>query len=118
MILQLDGFSIQSAYEATKDAISGNLEFDALLCRDDRLAIGALRAIRDMNLRVPEDIAILGWDNTQLARYSTPSLSSVAPDKVEIAKTALAMLKERIEGYEGPGRKHFVKFTIASRQST
>ena len=53
---------------------------DGLVCRDDLAAIGALRALNERGLRVPEDVAVTGWDNIELSRVTFPSLTTIAPD--------------------------------------
>ena len=52
----------------------------ALVCRDDLAAIGALRALQERGLHVPDDVAVTGWDNTPMTAVTYPSLTSVAPD--------------------------------------
>ncbi len=67
---------------------------------------------------MPDDVAVLGWDDTPLARYSHPSVSSVAPDKETIAKIALELLKDRMGGYSGPGRHRIAPHEIIERETT
>jgi DNA-binding LacI/PurR family transcriptional regulator len=85
-------------------ALDDGLELDALLCRDDLAAIGALRAMRLRGLEAPDDIAVVGWDGFGLAASLAPSLTSVAPDTVALAEAALDLLLARIAGDEAPGR--------------
>ncbi len=54
---------------------------DALIAASDHLAISAIKAITDHGLRVPEDVAVVGYDNITLASYSTPTLSSITQDR-------------------------------------
>jgi DNA-binding LacI/PurR family transcriptional regulator len=71
---------------------------DALLAHNDALALGALRALLDRGLRVPEDVALIGSGDTEDARYAVPSLTSIAQGTSEVAGTAVALLADRIEG--------------------
>lgn len=64
----------------------------AVFCRTDILALGALRAIRDMGLRVPEDIALIGHDDIVLAELSDPALTTVRIDTERIGQVATRML--------------------------
>lgn len=75
---------------------------DAVFCYNDLLALGAARAALERGLRIPEDLAIVGFDDIEEGRYHTPSLTTVAPDKAELARTAVAHLLARIEGYPLP----------------
>jgi DNA-binding LacI/PurR family transcriptional regulator len=78
---------------------------DAVFCFNDLMALGAMRAIHEAGLRVPDDIALVGFDDVEEAEYSIPSLTTVAPDKTEIAEAAVSTLLRRInEGYREPCR--------------
>ena len=78
---------------------------DAVFCFNDLMALGALRAIHEAGLRVPQDIALVGFDDVEEAEYAIPSLTTVAPDKTGIAEAAVDALLHRIaEGYAQPGR--------------
>ncbi|GAA3581048.1 LacI family DNA-binding transcriptional regulator [Amycolatopsis ultiminotia] len=70
---------------------------DAVFCFSDMLALGALRAAHEAGVRVPQDVAVVGFDDTEEGRYGVPSLTSVSPDKPEIARQAVALLADRIE---------------------
>jgi LacI family repressor for deo operon, udp, cdd, tsx, nupC, and nupG len=69
---------------------------DAIFCYNDLLAIGAIRSILAAGLRVPEDIAVVGFDNIEAGRYHTPSLTTISPDKPAIARLAVERLLARL----------------------
>jgi DNA-binding LacI/PurR family transcriptional regulator len=77
---------------------------DAVFCFSDQLALGALRAVVDAGLRVPEDIALVGFDDIEDGRYSIPTLTTIAPDKDRIAELALQVLRDRLAGDDSPAR--------------
>src|SRR5262249_55884841 len=64
----------------------------AVFCRTDLLALGALRAARDMGLRVPEDLSIIGHDDLLIAELSDPPLTTVRLDTKQIGQAATEML--------------------------
>lgn len=70
---------------------------DAIFCCNDLLALGALRALAQAGVRVPEDIAVIGIDDIEEARFSTPALTTVAPDKEAIARLSVELLASRID---------------------
>lgn len=109
--------SSHDAAIAVGAALDAGLEFDALVCRDDLAALGALRAVQERGLRVPEDVAITGWDDIAIAEAMSPSLTSISPDTEAIAAQALDMLEERIAGYDGMGRHRDVPFELVVRES-
>ncbi|MFJ8593903.1 LacI family DNA-binding transcriptional regulator [Streptomyces sp. NPDC093598] len=73
---------------------------EAVFCFNDLLAAGALRAAADHGLSVPRDVAVAGFDDIELSQYSVPSLTTVAPDKAELARLAVTALLRRIEDTE------------------
>ena len=98
-------------------ALDAGLEIDGLVCRDDLAAIGALRALQERGIRVPEDVAVTGWDNIELSRVMYPSITTIAPDIDRLASRAVEMLLERINGYEGVGRHELVDYRLITRES-
>jgi DNA-binding LacI/PurR family transcriptional regulator len=74
---------------------------DAVFCFNDMLAVGAMRAAADRGCRVPEDLAVVGFDDVEEAQYSVPSLTTVAPDKPEIARLAVGALLSRLGAATG-----------------
>jgi DNA-binding LacI/PurR family transcriptional regulator len=92
--------------------------FDAVFAFNDALALGALRALQSSGCRVPHDVAVVGFDDTQDARFSTPSLSSISAGREELARSAVEMLVERIAGADTPPRDIYVSFHLERREST
>ena len=70
---------------------------DALFCFNDLLALGAIRALHDLGLEVPEDVAVVGFDDIEEGRFSVPSLTTISPDKAAIAHEAVARLARRLD---------------------
>lgn len=71
---------------------------DAVFCFNDLMALGAMSVLHAEGYRIPEDIAIIGIDDIEDARYAYPALTTIAPDKKEIARLAVSLLIERIQG--------------------
>jgi DNA-binding LacI/PurR family transcriptional regulator len=95
---------------------------DAVFCFNDLLALGVLRRLHERGLRVPEDIAVVGVDDIEDGRYSTPSLTTVRPDKEQIARLAVQLLADRLDDPAGPGarapRELVAPFELIVREST
>jgi DNA-binding LacI/PurR family transcriptional regulator len=70
---------------------------DALFCFNDLMAIGALHAIREARLSVPDDIAVVGYDDIEEARFQAPPLTSVHLKMYEIGEHAIRLLHEQIQ---------------------
>lgn len=105
------------AVEGIGAGLDGGAIVDGIVCRDDLAAIGALRALNERGLRVPDDVAITGWDNIELSRVTYPSLTTIAPDLTALAERAVKMLMERIEGFSGAGRHELVDYSLLVRES-
>lgn len=72
----------------------------ALACGNDELALGAIRAVVDRGLRVPEDISVVGFDDNPLAAFASPPLTTVAQDFNALGYAAFDVLHALIEGRE------------------
>jgi DNA-binding LacI/PurR family transcriptional regulator len=84
---------MQALLEKTKD-------FTAAFCFNDISAIGAIRALKDVGLRVPEDVSVVGFDDIQSAAYSTPSLTTVRQPLFEMGQRGAKILLDRIANRE------------------
>jgi len=98
-------------------ALDAGLEIDGIVCRDDLAAMGALRALQERGIRIPDDVAIVGWDNISFTATTFPSITSIAPDLDALARVALEMLGERIAGFDGLGRHRLVDYELVVRES-
>ncbi|WP_150307227.1 LacI family DNA-binding transcriptional regulator [Planctomonas psychrotolerans] len=109
--------------EAMRRMIAAGVEFDAVFGLNDTLALGAMRALQEAGLRVPQDVAVIGFDDLDEARYSLPTLSTVDPGRVEIAETAVRVLAERITAGAtstppADPRAYLTDFSVIGREST
>ncbi|MFJ4262791.1 LacI family DNA-binding transcriptional regulator [Paenarthrobacter nicotinovorans] len=77
--------------------LDGGAEFDAVFGLNDALALGALHELLVRGKKVPQEIAVAGFDDIEEARFASPSLTTVAPGRAEIAERAVELLIERIE---------------------
>lgn len=92
---------------------------DAVFCFTDLLALGALRTLLERGVRVPEDVALIGFDDIEDGRFSTPTLSTVSPAKEQIARLAVEFLLSRIAGgADIPPREVTADHTLLAREST
>jgi DNA-binding LacI/PurR family transcriptional regulator len=92
---------------------------DAVFCFNDMMALGAMRVIYDAGLRVPDDIALVGFDDVEEAEFAIPSLTTIAPDKTKIAQEAVGALLARInDGYQEPGRLIQPGYRLVVRESS
>jgi DNA-binding LacI/PurR family transcriptional regulator len=118
LIFSVTDFTHIEGYLAATSLIKNKIKFDALFCFNDLLAVGAMKLLAEAGLRVPEDVAVIGFDDTDEGNFHTPSITSVSPDKDTIAKIAVTLLNDRIDGtFTGPARNIVVGHSITFRQS-
>ena len=94
---------------------------DAVFCFNDLLAVGALCAAAEHGRRVPDDLAVVGFDGSEERAYTVPTLTTVDPDKAAIAERAVERIAERISG--GPDAtteavEIVTPFRLEAREST
>lgn len=91
---------------------------DAILCANDLLAVGVLAALRDAKLDVPEQVALVGMDNSDLSALTWPALTTVDLGSSERARIAAELLLERIDGSDAEPRVVGVEPTLVVRASS
>ncbi|ACQ79153.1 transcriptional regulator, LacI family [Beutenbergia cavernae DSM 12333] len=91
---------------------------DAVFCLNDLVALGALRTLATAGVRVPDDVAVVGFDDVEDGRFSTPTLTTVAPDKAQIARLAVERLRLRMAGDTSPGATIVADHRLVVREST
>lgn len=84
--------STDGGYEACKRLLQHNLPFSAIFCANDEMAIGALKALREANLRVPEDVSLVGFDDINLVEHLAPALTTVRVEKEVLGSVAVKRL--------------------------
>lgn len=97
-IVQQDTFDIEEGYERMKLWLSQEERPKAVFASTDMYALGAIRAIREKGLRVPDDISVIGCDDIAAARYMHPPLTTIRQDKPRIGTMAAELLVELIQG--------------------
>lgn len=90
-------FSYEDGYQAVQTLLARGREFTALFTMADVMAIGAIRALRDNGLRVPEDVSVMGVDGLVIGQYMVPKLASVHQSVEDLAKRSLQILRSQIE---------------------
>lgn len=111
-------YSRADGYRATGELLGLPDRPDAIFCYSDLLAMGAMRAVFDAGLSVPEDVAVIGIDDIAEGRYARPSLSTVSLDTPFIAQQAIARITARIEDPEEPAVEVTAPHAVLAREST
>jgi DNA-binding LacI/PurR family transcriptional regulator len=104
--------------DAMRRLLARGVKLDAVFGLNDALALGAMRVLFERGLRVPEDIAVAGFDDIEDGRYARPSLTTVQPGRSEIARVAVGLLVDRLAGAPSAGEEVVVAHELRVREST
>ena len=110
-------FSFEGGYRAAKNLLARGRTFTAIFAMADIMAIGAIRALRDAGLRVPEDVSVIGFDGLNLGRYTIPTLSTIRQSIPDMAEISMRILLENIDSLQPP-RYETVDVAVELREST
>ncbi|MBR0446810.1 MAG: LacI family DNA-binding transcriptional regulator [Oscillospiraceae bacterium] len=110
-------YSCQDGYNATQQLIATGRPFTALFAAADVMAIGAIRALHDNGLRVPQDVSVMGFDGLPLGSFLVPQLSTVIQSAKVMAQRSVEILIDRIQ-HGGIACHESVPYTICQREST
>ena len=91
-------FHETSAAEVVAQVLASAHRPDALVCANDELALSTMKALQRAGVSIPDDIAIVGWDDVMTARYVSPGLTTVRQPLYELGRAAATRLHERIAG--------------------
>lgn len=100
--IHIGDFSMAQGYELMKLALKKDDYPSAFFIASDSMAIGALRALQEANLRVPDDVAIVSFNDIEMAKYASTPLTTVKVHTEEMGRTAVKLLQDRLNGREIP----------------
>lgn len=112
-------FSMAGGYRAVDELLARDPDFDGIFCANDAMAIGVLRRLNELGREVPGEVGVVGMDDIDVARMTTPTLSSVSLRAEERGRLAAEMLLERLShGEDRPPRVVTVRPELMVREST
>lgn len=115
--LQVDAESSEDAgIAAARTLLARGVEFDALFAASDLIAIGAMRVLAEAGLRVPEDVAVVGFDDLPIARFTTPALTTVYQDTTRAGSLLVETLQALIR--DEPAHSVMLPAALVVRQSS
>lgn len=110
--------SIQGGYNAIERLANTGERYTAVVACGDTLAIGAIKALRDMGLNVPSDVAVTGFDDIELSSLYNPALTTVRQPKKQIGVRSMEKLVDLIEGKSLVNRQDVLNYELVIREST
>jgi DNA-binding LacI/PurR family transcriptional regulator len=115
--LQVDAESSEEAgYDAAIELMSRDIPFNAIFAASDLIAVGAMRALAQCALRVPEDVAVVGFDDQPMARFTNPPLTTVVQDTVRAGELLVETLMKLVR--KEPAQSTTIPATLVVRRSS
>ena len=111
-------YSFMSGVTCTLELLSMDDPPDMIVCCNDHIAAGAIRAIKSKGLRIPQDVSVSGFDDTIIATTTTPTITSVRVPSYEIGKKAIDELFLKLENNDYSIPKIFIDCEVLYREST
>lgn len=116
-------FSLEHGYRLTIEALAeargeGGFRFNSVFTSNDMMAIGAVRALKDNGLRVPEDVEVIGFDDIEIARLVDPPLSTISQPGLEMGARSAELLLRMIEGKRPRPKTLVMKPGLVQRGTT
>ncbi|MDG3087340.1 LacI family DNA-binding transcriptional regulator [Vibrio hannami] len=105
----------KSGYLSTKEALTTGETFDAILVANDQMALGVLRALDEQGVKVPEQVAVIGFDDTEDSAFFNPPLSTIRQDFAAIGEQAVDFVLNK---EESESKRSIATTSLIERQST
>lgn len=110
-------FTEESGYDVARAIIETNELPEAVFCANDQMAIGFIRAMKEKNLKAPDDIAIVGFDDIQIAKYMQPTLSTIGVSRFQWGSSAASQLIDFLDN-GNPFQPYRIPTKLIQRESS
>ena len=111
-------FTEQSGYAAANQMIESHDVPEAVFCANDQMAIGFIKAMKAHGLKAPDDIAVVGFDDIQIARYMQPTLSTIGASRLAWGATAATQLIDFLEKDRAFPKPYRIQTKLIARESS
>lgn len=118
MVFEAKSLSFDSAYEIMDSAIQQKLDFDGVFCQTDWLASGALAALMDNGISVPNQVKLIGFDDISISSFCVKPFSTIHQPIEEMGKTAANTVLAMLNGKKQPGTTKIFPVTLIRRETT
>ncbi len=117
-LIKYGSYGFTGGLRATKELLQMQNAPTAIFAISDITAIGAIRAIKEEGLRIPEDIAVVGFDNTSIASMYDPQVTTISQPRYDLGKISMEMLLELIKNETVSTREVYLEHELIIREST
>jgi LacI family transcriptional regulator len=116
-LISVGDINIEDGYERTKQMLEKNLDFTAIFAYNDMMAFGAMQAIKEKSLRIPEDIGLVGYDDILFSSLISPALTTIRLKKQELGVESVKLLFSRINGSREKTKKIMLDVELVKRKT-
>lgn len=116
-VMELQRTGIEDNYEGARALLTSHPEIDGLICFNDMVALGAIKACDDLGIAIPDQLALMGFDDIPFAGLSRISLTTMRVPKFEVGVKSVEMLLDRLNGITEPV-EYILKTELVQRSTT
>jgi len=116
-LISVGDINLEDGYERTRQMLGENLDFTAIFAYNDMMAFGAMQAIKEKGLRIPEDIGLAGYDDISFSSLMDPALTTIRVNKQELGIESVKLLLSRINGNRKIAHKIMLDVDIIARKT-
>ena len=113
----LKGLKVATGYEAVDKFLESGKGFDAIVCASDEIAIGAINALREKNIKVPEDVSVVGFNDNDVASYFYPKLTTIKQPSYDMGSVAMRMLIKILNNKPLETSQYILDYNLVKRES-
>lgn len=110
--------TVKTGYQAIQRFTENNKKFDGIVCASDEIAMGAINALREKGIRVPEDVSVIGFNNNILGEIFYPKLTTISQPSYDMGSVAVRMLIKILNKRELDNPNYVLNYEIIKREST
>lgn len=110
--------SMENAESCIESILDSNQDFDGVFAATDWLAVGALNALQRRGIEVPKTVKIVGFDNIMVTNFTTPKITTVNQDELQMGNTAAEMLLNQIESGNAVKKSVMIPVELVKRETT
>jgi DNA-binding LacI/PurR family transcriptional regulator len=117
-LVEFGDFSEESGAAAMRRLLARRADLDGVFAASDPMAAGAMRVLKEAGRRIPDDVAVVGFDDSEIARHTEPALTSVHQPVEAMGREMVRLLLARINGDEPPVAEIVLRTKLVVRQSS
>lgn len=110
--------TVKTGYQAIQRFTENNKSFDGIVCASDEIAMGAINALREKGIKVPEDVSVIGFDNNVMGSIFYPKLTTISQPSYDMGSVAVRMLIKMLNKKELDNPNYVLNYEIIKREST